>query len=161
MNDFREYSDYLIHYGVKGMKWHEHLKAATDWWNTKITGRDYQRAIAGEEREKANAIKDIQSGSDADFYKNRGRYLQGYDNNGNAIYGTGSYKDWHDNTATNSRRMNTNMSARADVVRANQSIQYNKAMYSKSLVGRIKGASQKAIEKGVSIAERLLNKLKF
>jgi hypothetical protein len=24
MNDFREYKDYLMHYGVKGMKWHDH-----------------------------------------------------------------------------------------------------------------------------------------
>lgn len=24
MNDYREYSDYLMHYGVKGMKWHDH-----------------------------------------------------------------------------------------------------------------------------------------
>jgi len=27
MNDFREYSDYLIHYGVKGMKWKHHIYA--------------------------------------------------------------------------------------------------------------------------------------
>lgn len=25
MNDFREYKDYLMHYGVKGMKWHDHV----------------------------------------------------------------------------------------------------------------------------------------
>ena len=29
MNDFREYSDYLMHYGVKGMKW-DHHKAKDD-----------------------------------------------------------------------------------------------------------------------------------
>lgn len=27
MNDYREYSDYLMHYGVKGMKWHDHRYA--------------------------------------------------------------------------------------------------------------------------------------
>ena len=25
MNDFREYKNYLMHYGVKGMKWHDHV----------------------------------------------------------------------------------------------------------------------------------------
>lgn len=29
-NDWRDY--HLAHYGVKGMKWHKHLKATTEWW---------------------------------------------------------------------------------------------------------------------------------
>lgn len=39
-NDFRYYKggDYLAHYGKKGMKWHKHLKATTNWWDTNVTG---------------------------------------------------------------------------------------------------------------------------
>lgn len=32
MSDFNREEEYLEHYGVKGMKWHKHLKAATEWW---------------------------------------------------------------------------------------------------------------------------------
>lgn len=30
MNDFREYKNYLMHYGVKGMKWHDHVYKKED-----------------------------------------------------------------------------------------------------------------------------------
>ena len=40
-NDWRDY--HLAHYGVKGMKWNKHLKAATDWWRRDVTGSYYRK----------------------------------------------------------------------------------------------------------------------
>lgn len=55
-NDFRYYKggSYLAHYGVKGMKWHKHLKAATDWWKYGVTGSGY-RDDAQKYKEKSDA----------------------------------------------------------------------------------------------------------
>lgn len=61
-NDFRYYKEgeYLAHYGVKGMKWHKHLKAATDWWKYDVTGSGYKedakKALEGKAYKKGSKI---------------------------------------------------------------------------------------------------------
>ena len=80
-NSYMDYSDYLMHYGRKGMHWGKHMAGITEWWKNNVSGSNYKNAMEGAQRERANAIRDIQSGSDRDYYRNRGSYLQGYDNN--------------------------------------------------------------------------------
>lgn len=174
MNDYREYSDYLMHYGRKGMQWGKHLPGIVEWWKNNVTGSNYQKAIEGSQRERYNAIKDVQSGSDRGYYQNRGRYLQGYDNNGKPIYGghVGDYKDWHDHSNTGSVRMNTNVSAKADIVNMNKDIAYNKERYNQSFKGKVESLLNKAAttinnidtkikQKGKNICGSILKKFGF
>ena len=159
MNDYREYSDYLMHYGRKGMRWGSHLPGIYEWWKNNVTGSNYKRAIEGSQRERANAIRDIQSGSDRDWY--------------NEQHG-GTYADYRSQNPSNvtTYRMNRNVSARADVANMNRDIKYNREQYNRSIAGKVESALDKVAttinnidtkvkQKGKSICESIFKKFGF
>lgn len=159
MNDFREFSDYLMHYGRKGMHWGKHLPGIEEQWKNNVTGSNYKRAVEGSQRERANAIRDIQSGSDRDWY--------------NGHHG-GSYADYRKENPSDvtTYRMNRYVSAKADVSNMNRDIAWNREQYKKSIVGRVESALDKVAtkinnidtevkKKGKSICDSILKKFGF
>lgn len=121
-NDFRDYKAdgmggyHISHYGKKGMKWHKHLKAATDWWKYDVTGSGYKQD-AQAAAAKADASHELAQKRFSDYQKS-GRKA---DINAAANYGN-----------------------RSEVYRKQEA--YNNEQYEKKrdVVGRVKNAASTA-----------------
>lgn len=123
-NDWRDY--HLAHFGVKGMKWGKHLKAASDWWNYDVTGQEWKKSRRhnlNEARKASENLKELvgwraQSRTQADHKAN-----------------PKPYEDWYERAMRQERNQISNKVWEADL---------DDRKYRQSLFGRGEKALKKA-----------------
>ena len=128
-NQYIAHSSVICHYGVKGMKWKQHLKAADEWIDKNITGASAKKAMNSAESWHAQMAYDTEKTN-----RLHGGSL-------NRDYSKEGEEQWRKIDAKNNQRSAQRVQGAYNALQTAKAKEYaGKQQYNKSLAGKISNA---------------------